>query len=66
MLSNLIKNERSAFVSGEAAGKTDGQCVGIEQLVERDEIGCGKRASCSEPAPGKLDHFAAQSVSQRP
>ena len=34
----LLENQRRAFVSGEAAGEADRQRVGIEQLIERDEI----------------------------
>ena len=34
----LLENQRRALVGGKAAGETDGQRVGIQQLVEADEI----------------------------
>jgi hypothetical protein len=37
----LLENQRRAFVGGEAAGKADGQRVGIQQLIEAMIIALG-------------------------
>src|SRR5262245_43572937 len=34
----LLKDERSAFVSGEPPRKTDSQRIGIQQLIKRNEV----------------------------
>jgi hypothetical protein len=34
----LLENQRRALVGGKAAGKADGQRVGIQQVVEADVI----------------------------
>ncbi len=40
----LLENQRRAFVGGEAAREADGQRVGIQQMVEADEIALRERA----------------------
>ena len=42
----LLENQRRAFVGGEPARETDGQRVGIQQMVEADEIARRRAAGC--------------------
>src|ERR1035441_3497412 len=63
----VVKNQRGALVGGEAAGKTDGEGVGIEQLIEGDEIRLRQALALDEEAAaGELDQFAAQLEAQGP
>ena len=63
----LLENQRRAFVGGEAAREADGQRVGIQQMVEADEIALRDALRLEQqPAAGELDQFAAQLVAQRP
>ena len=63
----LLENQRRAFVGGEAAGEADGQRVGIQQLVEADEIALRDALALEQQtAAGEFDQFAAQFVAQRP
>ena len=63
----LLEDQRRAFVGGEPPGKPDGQRVGVEQLVEGDEVAVGQALALDQqPAAGKLDQFAAQLVAQAP
>ena len=63
----LLENQRRAFVGGEAARETDGQRVGIEQLIEGDEIALREALVLEQQAAaGEFDQFAAQLVAQRP
>ena len=63
----LLENQRRAFVGGKAARKTDGQRVGIQQLVEADEIARRDALALQQqPAAGKFDQLAPQLVTQRP
>ena len=62
-----LENQRRAFVGGETAGETDGQGIGIEQLIERDKVVLRQSLALDEQAPAaKLYQFAAQVVTQRP
>ena len=63
----LLEDERRALVGGEAAGEPDGQRVGIEQMIEGDEIPLAKGLALDEQAAaGELDQFTAQPVTERP
>ena len=56
----LLENERGAFVSGKPPCKADGQGVGIQQLVERDEISMGEPLALDEQTPaGELDQVGS-------
>ena len=48
----LLENQRRAFVGGEAAGEADGQRVGIQQVVEADEVALGERAGFGSAGGG--------------
>src|SRR5688572_15089972 len=63
----LLKNEGSAFVSGEAARKANGQGIGVQQLIEGDKVSLGEPLSLDqEAAAGEFDQLAAQTITQRP
>ena len=63
----LLEDERGAFVGGKAAGEADGQGIGIEQLVEGDEVALGEGLALDEQAaPGELDQLAAEFIAQGP
>src|SRR5438477_1139794 len=49
----LLKYQRGAFVSREAAGEPDGQGVGIEQLIKRDKIPGGQSLPLQEQTPAR-------------
>src|SRR5207249_936577 len=46
----LLEDQRSAFIGGETAGEADGQRVGIEQLIESDEVALGQALALDEQA----------------
>ena len=63
----LLENQRRAFVSGEAAREADGQRVGIQQMVEADEIALRRALVLKQQtAAREFNQFAAQFVTQRP
>src|SRR5882672_7119395 len=63
----LLKDQRRALIGREAAGKTDGQGIGVEQLIEGYEVALAQALALQQQAPaGKFDQFPAQIVSQRP
>src|SRR6267142_2549466 len=63
----LLKDERRAFIRGKAASETDRQRVGIEQLIEGDEIPLAEALALEEEAAaGELDQFTPQLVPERP
>src|SRR5438034_420386 len=63
----LLKDERGALVRGKATREPDGERVGIEQLIEGDEIALTEAAPLDQQTPaGKLDQFPAQLVAQSP
>ncbi len=63
----LLEDQRRALVGGKPAREADGQRVGIQQLVERDEIAVRQALALDQQPPaGKLDQLAAQLVAQGP
>ena len=48
----LLENQRRALVGGEAAREADGQRVGVQQMVEADEIALRERAGFATAAGG--------------
>ena len=63
----LLEDQRRALVGGETAGEADGQRVGIQQLIEGDEIALRQALALEQQAAaGEFDQFAAQFVAQRP
>ena len=63
----LLEDERRALVGGEAAGEPDGQRVGIEQMIEGDEVALAEAFALDEQAAAaELDQFPAQPVTERP
>ena len=66
-ISKLLKDQRRALVRGEAAGKTDGQRIGIEQVIESDEVVLRQPLALNQQTPAaEFDQLAAQVVTQRP
>src|SRR4051812_36363585 len=64
---HLLENERGSLVGRETARETDSERVGIQQLVERDEVPLAKALALEEQtASSELDQFAAQIVTQGP
>src|SRR5712691_9335845 len=63
----LLEYERRALVGRKSAGKANGQCVGIEQSIESNEITMGQALALEEQPPaGEFDQLAPQVVTQRP
>ena len=63
----LLENQGRAFVGRETAGETNGQGVGIQQLIKGNEVVLRQPLALNEQTPArKFDQLAAQVVTQRP
>src|SRR6266404_4367446 len=63
----LLENQGGAFVSCESACKTDRQRIGVEQLIEGDEIPLRQPLTLDKQStPGKFDELTPQFIAQRP
>src|SRR5581483_10950969 len=63
----LLKNQRGALVSREAAREANGQRIRIQQLIERDEISLRQALPLNGQTPAReFDQLAAQPITQRP
>src|SRR5208283_4607327 len=66
MLSNCWKIS-GAFVSGKAAREANGQRIGIQQVIEADEIALRHALVLEQQtAADEFNHLAPQFVAQRP
>src|SRR5262249_40581044 len=63
----LLEDQWRTLVGRKAPGKSDGQRVGIQQLVKRDEIALGMALNGRMQSPTrKLDQLPAQFVTEGP
>src|SRR5262249_6294758 len=63
----LLEDQGRTLVGGETTRKTDGQGVGIQQLIERDEISLRQPLALNQQPPaGELNQLAPQPVAKRP
>src|SRR5260221_9192453 len=63
----LLEDQRRAFVGRETTCKANGQRIGIEQLIEGDEIALRQALSLQEQPPArKFNQLPPQPVAQGP
>ena len=67
MFSNCWKISGAALVGRKPPREADGQRVGIQQMIERDEVAVGQTLLLNQqPPPRKFDQFAPQLIAQGP